>query len=74
MKARWLILRDPGWLDLFEDALSDVDLRDGQHEFGGFDVATKEELLYLRMLASKMDVKRVPHLRARLRLNFPCAA
>ena len=63
-----------GWLDLFEDALSEADLRDGQREFGEFAVATKEELLYLRMLASKMDVKRIPHLRDRLRLNFPRAA
>lgn len=63
-----------GWLDLFEDVLSDAEFRDGRREFREFDIATKEELLYLRMLASKMDVRRVPHLRARLRLDMPRAA
>lgn len=62
------------WLDLFEEALSDADFHDGRREFADFKIATKEELFYLRMLASKMDVKRIPHLRARLRLDMPCAA
>ena len=63
-----------GWLDLFEAALSDADLHDGQREFSDFSVATKEELFYLRILAAKMDVKRIPHLRGRLRLDMPRAA
>ena len=63
-----------GWLDLFETALSDADFHDGQREFSDFQVASKEELFYLRMLAVKMDVKRIPHLRARLRLDMPRAA
>jgi asparagine synthase (glutamine-hydrolysing) len=61
------------WLDLFESAVSDTDFHGGQREFADFKVATKEELFYLRILASKMDVKRVPHLRARLRLDTPLA-
>ncbi len=65
---------DSGWLDLFEDALSDADLRDGQREFSAFAIATKEELFYMRSLASRMDVNRIPHLRGRLRLEIPRAA
>lgn len=61
------------WLDLFESAVSDTDFHEGQREFADFAVTTKEELFYLRILASKMDVKRVPHLRARLRLDTPLA-
>lgn len=63
-----------GWLDLFEAALSDVDFRDGQREFANFEIATKEEFFYMRTLAAKMDVNRIPHLRGRLRLDMPLAA
>lgn len=63
-----------GWLDLFEAALSDADFRDGQRQFADFSIATKEELFCVRALAAKMDVKRVPHLRGRLRLDLPRAA
>jgi asparagine synthase (glutamine-hydrolysing) len=63
-----------GWLDLFEEALSDADLQDGQHEFANFEIATKEELFYMQTLAAKMDVNRIPHLRGRLRLDMPRAA
>jgi len=63
-----------GWLDLFEAALSDADLRDGQREFAAFGVANKEELFYMRTLAAQMDVNRIPHLRGRLRLDIPLAA
>jgi len=63
-----------GWLDLFEAALSDADFRDGQRQFADFNIATKEELFCLRTLAARMDVKRVPHLRGRLRLDMPRAA
>ena len=63
-----------GWLDLFEAALSDADFHDGQREFFDFAIVTKEELFYLRILAAAMDVKRVPHLRDRLRLHMPLAA
>ena len=58
-----------GWLDLFETALSDAAVSDGQREFSDFAVATKEELFYLRSLANSVDVKRIPHLRGRLRLE-----
>ena len=67
-------VEESGWLDLFEGALSDADFRDGQREFADFEIATKEELFYLRSLAAKMDVNRIPHLRGRLRLDMPRAA
>jgi asparagine synthase (glutamine-hydrolysing) len=67
-------VEDSGWLDLFEEALSDADFRDGQRDFSDFAIATKEELFYIRTLAAKMDVKRIPHLRGRLRLDMPRAA
>ena len=63
-----------GWLDLFEAAISDADFHDGRCEFADFGIATKEELFFMRILAAKMDVKRVPHLRGRLRLDMPRAA
>jgi asparagine synthase (glutamine-hydrolysing) len=63
-----------GWLDLFESALSDSQFHDGQREFAEFQIATKEELFFIRTLAVKMDVKRIPHLRGRLRLDMPRAA
>jgi asparagine synthase (glutamine-hydrolysing) len=63
-----------GWLDLFEAALSDASFDDGQREFSDFKIATKEELFYIRILAAKLDVRRVPHLRDRLRLDMPFAA
>ena len=63
-----------GWLDLFETALSDNDFCDGRREFSDFAIATKEELFFMRALASTMDVKRIPHLRGRLRLDMPRAA
>lgn len=63
-----------GWLDMFEDALSDADLVNGRREFAAFGVVTKEEVFYMRALAAMMDVSRVPHLRGRLRLDIPRAA
>jgi asparagine synthase (glutamine-hydrolysing) len=63
-----------GWLDLFEAALSDADFHDGQRQFADFGIATKEELFFMRILAIKMNVKRIPHLRGRLRLDMPLAA
>ena len=67
-------VEESGWLDLFETVLSDADFRDGQREFAEFEITTKEELFYIRTLAGKMDVARVPHLRGRLRLDVPRAA
>lgn len=63
-----------GWLALFEEAISDADLRDGQRQFAAFGIVTKEELFYMRSLAAGMDVNRIPHLRGRLRLDMPRAA
>jgi len=67
-------VEESGWLDLFETALSDADLEDGRREFADFEVANKEELYYTRILAANMDIKRIPHLRGRLRLDMPRAA
>jgi asparagine synthase (glutamine-hydrolysing) len=63
-----------GWSGLFDEAISDADFRDGQRAFADFSVRTKEELFYIRALASKMDISRIPHLRERLRLDVPLAA
>lgn len=57
-----------GWLDLFETEVSDADFRDGRREFSDFQIATKEELFFIRTLAKNMDISRVPHLRSRLKL------
>jgi asparagine synthase (glutamine-hydrolysing) len=56
------------WPDVFESIMSDADFLDGQHEFAGYGLETKEELFLLRTLASSMAVDRVPHLRRRLHL------
>jgi asparagine synthase (glutamine-hydrolysing) len=61
----------PDWLDLFDTAISDADLADGQRQFADFGISTKEELFLIRILAAKMDISRVPHLRSRLRLDVP---
>jgi asparagine synthase (glutamine-hydrolysing) len=63
-----------GWLNLFEEALSDSDFHDGRRQFAAFGIASKEELFYMRSLAARMDVNRIPHLRGRLRLDMPRAA
>ena len=63
--------RDSPWTRHADAAISDQEFADGQREFAAFDLRTREELLYLRHLAETLDVSRVPHLRARLRLNFP---
>ncbi len=62
------------WLDLFETAISDAEFRDGQRRFADFGIATKEELSFIRILAARMEIGRVPHLRSRLRLNMARAA
>jgi asparagine synthase (glutamine-hydrolysing) len=56
------------WPDVFESTMSDADFLDGQREFAGYGLETKEELFLLRTLASSMAVDRVPHLRRRLHL------
>ena len=57
-----------GWLDLFETAFSDADFYEGQREFSDFGITNKEELFNIRTLAARIDVRRLPHLRDRLRL------
>ncbi|HEX4408534.1 MAG TPA: asparagine synthase-related protein [Xanthobacteraceae bacterium] len=63
-----------GWLDLFEEAISDAEFHDGLKAFSGFQIGNKEELFYVQSLAAAMDISRVPHLRGRLRLEMPRAA
>lgn len=55
----------------FEDAISDDEYEDGRREFEPFDIRTKEELYYIRKLSHVLDSFRVPHLRARIRIDFP---
>lgn len=59
------------WLELFETAISNTDFYDGQHEFAEYAITTKEELFLIRALATKMNLKRIPHLRGRLRVDMP---
>jgi asparagine synthase (glutamine-hydrolysing) len=70
---------DPGgthssWNARFDSATSDRAFKDGQREFAAFDVATREELFYLRRLSQTMDVFRMPHLRHRVRVTVPTPA
>jgi len=60
-----------GWSALFEEAVSDKEFQDGKREFAAFEIASKEELFYLRALARNMDVSRVSHLKSRTRLYVP---
>jgi asparagine synthase (glutamine-hydrolysing) len=60
-----------GWPALFEQAISDRDFADGKAQFAGYEIATKEELFYLRALARSLDVNRIPHLKSRTRLYVP---
>ena len=50
---------------------SDAEFREGQRQFEGFNLQSKEELFYMRKLAQAMDVSRVPHLRDRAWISFP---
>ncbi len=59
------------WIDFAEQAVTDRGFADGQRRFAPFGVQTKEELLYLEVLASTLDVWRVPHLTAERRLLVP---
>ncbi len=62
---------DNNWLELFETAISNADFCDGRREFADYAITTKEELFLIRTLAAKMELKRIPHLRGRLRLDAP---
>jgi asparagine synthase (glutamine-hydrolysing) len=63
--------QDSAWKRRFEAAISDAEFRDGQRQFAAFNVQTKEELYYLRSLARRIDVTRVPHLTDRAWISFP---
>jgi asparagine synthase (glutamine-hydrolysing) len=62
---------ETGWAALFEDAVSDAELEDGKKAFAAFEIASKEELFYLRALSRGMDITRVSHLKSRTRLYVP---
>jgi asparagine synthase (glutamine-hydrolysing) len=62
---------DGPWTRHAAETVSDRDFTDGQREFAAYDLRAKEELVYLRALAASLDIARVPHLRDRMRLNFP---
>src|SRR4249920_295428 len=53
--------QDSGWKARFNEAISDADLVEGQRQFDGFNVQSKEELFYIRKLAQAIDISRVPH-------------
>ena len=59
------------WKRLAEDQIGDRDLADGVKEFAPFEIATKEELLYITTLKRSLDIWRVPHLQGRSRLCVP---
>ena len=60
-----------GWSALFEEAVSDRDFQDGKKQFQAFELTSKEEFFYLRALACRVDVNRIPHLKSRTRLYVP---
>ncbi len=62
---------DSPWMRRAEAAFSDRDFADGRRRFADFDLRTKEELLYLTILAERIDVSRARHLSSRLRLDAP---
>jgi asparagine synthase (glutamine-hydrolysing) len=60
-----------GWKMRFNEAISDRELLEGRIEFEPFNIQSKEELFYIRKLAQRMDINRVPHLRDRAWISFP---
>jgi asparagine synthase (glutamine-hydrolysing) len=60
---------DYAWDDRFEDAISDSDFVDGLKQYAAFNLHSKEELYYLRLLHQKLDVFRVPALTNRARIT-----
>jgi asparagine synthase (glutamine-hydrolysing) len=67
---------DSVWQRRIDEKISDRDFADGKREFAPFNLQTKEELYYMRLLSRTMDVARVPHLtgRAWLTARIPAAA
>jgi asparagine synthase (glutamine-hydrolysing) len=62
---------DSTWHARFDALISDRDFADGQREFAAYEIASKEELAYIRALSRDMDIARVPHLRDRVRISVP---
>lgn len=59
------------WVERFEDVITDREFAGGKHEFEAFELTSKEELFYIRKLAARLDLARIPHLRGRLKLAVP---
>jgi asparagine synthase (glutamine-hydrolysing) len=59
------------WIDFAEQTIGDREFIEGKKRFSIFDLRSKEELLYMNILAETMDVFRVPHLTSRARLMVP---
>jgi len=59
------------WIDFAESEVGDAEFAEGRREFAEFQLESKEEYLYLRLLSQSFDVRRAPHLRARANLRFP---
>lgn len=53
------------WDERFDAAISDLEFVDGQKQYAPFNLRSKEELYYLRLLHQGMDVFRVPQLKGR---------
>ena len=64
-------VREGPWVRWAQAAIGDRELADGVREFADYGVTTKEELLYLRTLAQRMDIARVPHLKGRVSIRIP---
>ena len=62
---------DSPWARHAEAAITERDFAAGRRRFADFDLRSKEELLYLQILAERIDVERAPHLKGRLRLEAP---
>jgi asparagine synthase (glutamine-hydrolysing) len=64
------------WDDRFEDAITDIEFVDGLKQYAAFNLHSKEELYYLRLLHQGMDVFRMPQLKGRARISVtpPAAA
>jgi asparagine synthase (glutamine-hydrolysing) len=59
------------WIDFAESEVSDLEFVEGRRKFAEFQLQSKEEYLYLRLLNDSFDVRRAPHLRGRVNLRFP---
>jgi asparagine synthase (glutamine-hydrolysing) len=59
------------WARFAEESMSEREFDAGRRRFPGYQLRTREELYYLQVLAERIDVDRVPHLKSRLLLEVP---